>query len=286
MKRHKRFTFALRDLLVPETWHNWRTLEQEQKLLEVFRWMVGTASHEHYRGDSVRRTAGAQQLLNGRDITTIGYVDIRPLGADWKQDLERRFHYALMSSWASAPAVRWRTDHQIDLATVRQFTAPWIEDWEGTNGALSQLLSAKEGAELGEPLRWQLNPFHEKAVAIHGIALAIAPRYRAGRCLGWLWSFVLSYGYSGDRYCSWTRVLAAQEPGEPLLETMERAYRQLRTLQGKELGPALEPMDGYDLVTFSLDAWADVGVQKPLPSQIWRESFRSNEYQALIEGGA
>lgn len=113
MKQHKRFTFALRDLLVPETWHSWMTLEQEQKLLEVFRWMVGTASHEHYRGDSARRTAGAQQLLNGGD-SSIGYVDVRPLGADWKQDLERRFHYALMSSWASVgvqkslPSQIWR----------------------------------------------------------------------------------------------------------------------------------------------------------------------------------
>lgn len=288
-KPKTKFKQKLIDLLRPENWY----YVNPQKLLGVYKWMATTGDQSRYHGRY--GVAGAQQFLSSGAHGCVGKIDVFPFGPDWVIDLQRRFLWVFLSEWVGTEAQRWKDDHNITIDATRWIMEPWYDSWDLVEhmpwidryrgdttlaSLLTRLLSLCEGSDEGEPMVWELNPYHRKAVAIQKVSMSVVRDHRQIRPWPMAWMFSVHYGYPNDS-SSWERHLAIQDPGEPLLDTIARAWLQLRCLQGKESGDMLEPVEGLDSVHAAREGFDRAKHIGALDTVI-RESFGESEYWALV----
>ena len=190
-------------------WPQPYTLEQA---FGVFAWMLRTGDGYHDDGQWGRRDV--RSLLSCKPTCT-NYSAVDPIHS--VADLERRFHYALLSQCATGALARWRKDHRIvaDGEIIIHFQhhaygkTPTSE--HDAKIALDALLGAQ--GRLGV----QLNKYHSCAREIYGVSLHWRGCYR----------FILNYGYQGS---SWYHPLSRQLPREPFYASFWRAQKALAGL--------------------------------------------------------
>jgi len=195
-----------------------------EQALGVLAWMVRSAQEldtpERQRQPWV---AHAVKALLSCQPTCTGMTSIRPVVS--LGDLKRRFHYALLDigndsvdAWREAFDIRVGGQQRIWFPHYGYQDAPWSQ--AVIEQRLTSLLKAQG------KLAVQLNQSHRRARQIVAVRLHLSSHTLR-------WSFVLDYGYGGS---VWHHDLAEQQPGEPWVDTLLRAERDLERLKtGKEL---------------------------------------------------
>jgi hypothetical protein len=193
MKTKAKYHFS--DFVRPDGF--WPTPYTVDQAFGVLAWMAAGA------------TDNILALLSCRPSCT-GFTNIEPVHSI--SDLQRRFHFALLSS------------------VVGYYSPRAVSDWREKNGVLfggSRLISFVHGdnpecealakERLARLFKWnktlttQLNSSHAEAVETYGVRMRLC-----GRC----WMFSLEYGFNGS---TWQHELARQKQTEPLWAATQRA---------------------------------------------------------------
>jgi hypothetical protein len=194
--------------------------------LEVFGWMVRVA------GEPGRNECGVAELLSCQP-TCLNFGQPRAFGGqDWRKDLARRFRYALSFGMPSRSMHAWREANGIKPGGRVVVPGPSVNPYlRGEANPSNAEMTRRLAALLGERgwLAWSLNDCHPRADRIQAVQLSFSCR-GAG--------FSLDYGYN-DCSSSWGVVLASQEKGESLLETLDRATDELARLKDPDAEPPL-----------------------------------------------
>ena len=180
----------------------------------VMQWMVATGKSLPEREDERGRwgISNVECLLSMKPTCVNSYA-IDPIHS--VQDLRRRFHYALLSSYESLRVERWREKYGIFVTGTRWIQFPHEGSWgSGVGGQEVDRLLGATGT-----LTTQLNQYHAGAVEIYSAPVSISGRG---------FSFVLNYGYDGSR---WFHTLAESENGESFGQTFRRAEAAFAALR-------------------------------------------------------
>lgn len=207
MKIQTKVKMKFIELLRPDCyWPSPYTLEQA---LGTFQWMVKTG--EKY--DRYNRP-GVTELLSMKP-TCINSYDVEPITS--VDDLRKRFHFALLSKYASHSANKWREDNNIRCGRQRVLYFPHNKESYIHKDHLDSFLKTRG------KLKTQLNKFHKKAVNIVAIDLCVV-------LSGFI--FRLTYGYGRS---SWVFQLSHTRKGECFSDTFCRASKNLKLLQKKNI---------------------------------------------------
>lgn len=193
------------DLLSPDcVWPYPYTLEQA---LGVFQWMVKTGEEYNKYNQS-----GVTELLSMKP-TCINFSEIESITS--VDDLQKRFHFALLSQDASSSAQEWREDERVKPNAQRSIFFPHNKEGGIHEDHLDSFLKTRG------KLKTQLNECHKEAVNIVSIDLRVIPS-------GFI--FRLIYGYEGS---SWTFNLSETKSSECFSDTFWRASKKLKSLINK-----------------------------------------------------
>lgn len=217
MKTKAKYRFI--EFVRPDGW--WPQPYTLEQAFGVFAWILKTGSKIYDQSGWGRRDI--RSLLSCKP-TCVNFSEVEPVVS--VQDLERRFHHAILSGFVGPNIRAWREKLGITPDGEAIISFPH-HGWKG--GPFSEHdarcgIDALLGAE--GRLGVQLNECHSRAREIYGVRLHWRGSYR----------FVLRYGYDGSE---WDWLLARQLPGEAFYTTFQRAQRRLADLvDGKQ--PARE----------------------------------------------
>lgn len=196
----------------------WPSPYNLEQALHVFQWMVRTGAEYRQYPQS-----GVWELLSFQP-TCIGFFNVKPITGI--ADLKKRFHYALLSRYASTAAEEWRKDYGINTGGERLIYFSHYRPYGG--GVLLGESTSEYNIEkrfesflnTTGRLKVSLNECHKKARQIKGIDLAVDEDG---------FKFILHFGYNESG--GWEYQLARTRKGESFLDTFSRAIKELNALR-------------------------------------------------------
>lgn len=212
-----RFKVSFIELIRPGSWPYPYTIEQA---FQVLRWM--TATGFEYRADTRWGDQGVFEVLSMKPSCR-GFSSVDPITS--LADLQKRFHYAILSKSENSVVDNWRRDHDILPDGKATIPYPVHKDWgvrepfknqDDLKKALTELLEPPKGQKL--QMAVALNSVHGMETAIyHDVQIKVS---RNG------FAFILRYGDEarhafGSR---WDEVIASTRGNETFIETAVRAY--------------------------------------------------------------
>lgn len=204
------------DLVRPRCMHVVGKLHIAQAF-ELFRWMVRTS--EKFAGD--RSVGTARELLSASSC--VGLRRVEPFGANWRQDLWNRFHFAVLKESVSPAAAAWRRAYSINETGTRVVPIRYYT-WSGgglcshdTGQLLDRVIRANGH------LRKVHNECHPRARWLYNCAL---------RPTASAWELFAYYGFKTDHSSSWMLPICHQQTDELFVDFLTRADRKLGQLQG------------------------------------------------------
>jgi hypothetical protein len=216
------FKLSVADLVDPEEDYGGCS-----RRVEALAWMIREADgHTSHRQ---RQEQTFLDTLMGRG--TVGWIDDLMVGGNhWRKFLAEFLRWAILAGHPNPATKALRDRLGLSYGTLLTVPGPTIADRHEISRLLEAILPIR-----GD-LAWQLNTCHSGAISIHDIRLRLGKN-----------AYVeLEYGYPNDS-SSWSRILACQRAGEPLVFALRRA--------GKRLGHLLDPLAEPPTV----DAWASHG---------------------------
>lgn len=199
----------------------------------VFWWVV-KAAHATRPTRTYWGPQGPIELLSMKP-TCVNCHEVAPIES--LEDLDRRFHYALLSDCGSPAVDRWRAENGISVTSTRWVyfphrkrhdprRGPWSSSYANArprdpghigHGLSKALIPDQVRALLGATgkLRVQLNSVHADADNVLGVRIFVNPTG---------FRFTLDYGV-GDSW--WHHALATSREGEPFLQTLDRACSEM-----------------------------------------------------------
>lgn len=194
------------DLLRPDHGFGFVGLSVQQAVA-LFQWMVRTSAGY----------PGVRELLSCQG-TCINFAEVRPFGPDWLADLRERFLCALLDTFLSASARRWRQEQRIDIDSTR-----WVpvRYYDGGRDYCDQAVEeAVDG--LFDFAEWRFrappNRRHPRANVVHDVRLHVYPD---------TYAIDLAYGYARDRSSHWCHRVHSDRD-EIFIDFVRRAAQELR----------------------------------------------------------
>jgi hypothetical protein len=191
-------TYSFIELVRPDGYPVY-TIEQR---FGILRWMAATA-----RATTPTKAEtgawGAENTFCLLNCHPTCVNDDRVYAIQSLDDLDRRFHFALLSANAGASARRWRKENGISVTEQKILHFPHFKPFAGAplqGKPRSEAYIKKAVTSLlaySAPLVPQLNRYHARARETNGVKIHVLP---------WGFRFVLDYGYDGS---TWYHELAA-----------------------------------------------------------------------------
>jgi hypothetical protein len=230
-----RFKVSFIEFIRPDSWPYPYSIEQA---FQVLRWM--TATGVNYRAETRWGDQGVFEVLS-KSPSCRGFPGVSPITS--LEDLQQRFHYAILSRSQQPIVEKWRRDHDILPDGKATIPYPIHKDW-GVRPPFKNQVELKNAlTELLEPPKNQkvqmavaLNSVHGKETATyHDVQIKI-------KSTGFV--FILRYGDEarhafGSR---WDEVIASTRGNETFIETAVRAYTNYHGLVFGKI-----PISGLDL---------------------------------------
>jgi hypothetical protein len=195
-----------------------------EQAFQVFRWMVTTGKEYTKFG-----APGVTELLS-TNPTCLNFSRVHPITS--REDLRKRFHYALLSNYGTPFVDQWRKANSISVTESRRLHFPHYTPFMGAGAYESErdikdALDALLGKSRGKVLNVSLNDCHKRARWVGGVDIVVSEQG---------FSFNMDYGYEKDS--GWNHILAATNKNEPFIDTMHRAIVALAEMTGKEMQAA------------------------------------------------
>lgn len=185
-----------------------------EQAFHVFQWLVATGSeftrYQH---------PGVYDLLSMKP-SVCGIDPVYPITS--LSDLQRRFHWALLSGNEVPLVVDWKKSHGISIQTTKWIRFPHYDPFAGTSAfksedAVRKALEKLLGESRGKDLNVSLNSCHLGARWVRDVKVAVHPKG---------FTFVMDYSFPEDSSW-WHYSLATTENNEPFTDTLRRAIDAL-----------------------------------------------------------
>lgn len=181
-----------------------------EQAFATFQWMVRTGQAYWRHSDT-----GVPELLAAQP----GVFGIGPYAAPIQSldDLQRRFHFALLSKQSSDLVRSWRRDHAIDVHATVSIDAPHYKPMDsrahGSEDHIQKTLKRVFHTARGARLAVGFNNIHAQARTAGAFKISVRPDR---------FDFLLDYAYE-DHPFGWTVLLASSARDEPFTDALFRA---------------------------------------------------------------